>query len=249
MNRPWRIFAAALLVALYGFISPLIDASARKNPAVQAASVLKVANPVGDTKDGSDTVDAFHSAASNLNCYSFNYAMTSFKDKSPTLETGTFYFKKPHMMKIRITAGPKKGSEAVLGPDGKVRGHLGGALSFFKATLSPDSDMLRSGNGYPMVDSDFLSLVDYLKGMLKKGDRSRVTVQPVAVDSLPKKVLVLDMYRSGASGDEVLKRIFLDPDTHLPLLWHDFAAGVMYSESSWSDIKPNLDLPDSFFKL
>jgi hypothetical protein len=209
----------------------------------QASGAIVTDSQMQSAKDGTQFIEDFHKTTDALDNYSFNFEMTANKGNNTVKEQGKFLFKKPRQMRIEITSGPKKGSVAILGKDGKVRGHLGGPLSFFKATLSPDSDMLRSANGYPMVDSDFASLTAYLKNMLKKGNAGAVTPKPVTVQGIPSAVHILDMYQDG-SKQLLLKRIFINPNTNLPVQWHDFVDGKLLSVSKWDNIKTNLQLTD-----
>jgi outer membrane lipoprotein-sorting protein len=103
-------------------------------------------------------------------------------------------------------------------------------------------------HGYPMVDSDFLSLASYLKNWLKEGVRSRATKETVAHEGASNKVRVLEMYRD-SNPNQVLKRVFVDSDTFLPVEWHDFEGDTLKTKSSWSDVKTNTGLSDDLFKM
>src|SRR5207244_130021 len=75
------------------------------------------------SKPGNDFVEAMFASADALNDYSFHYEMAAFKGHNKVYEEGYFSFKRqPRLMKIQITAGPKKGSVAVMEKDGKVHG-------------------------------------------------------------------------------------------------------------------------------
>jgi len=199
-------------------------------------------------KDGATFVDSMYNAAAALNSYSFRYQMQVVKKKTPVVEEGNLYFKHPRLIRVEEIGPYKNGAIAVLGGDGKVRAHLGGALKYFVVTLDPHSSELRSANGYPMVDSDFLSLAAFLKNWVKEGIKARVTEKPAPLNGNGKPVQVLEMYKAEAP-ERVLKRVFVDPDSFLPVLWHDFQGGELLSVSSWSNVSLNVALSDELFKL
>jgi outer membrane lipoprotein-sorting protein len=197
-----------------------------------------------ETKDGAAFVESTLNAANALDDYSFHYKMTCFKSSKPVTEEGDFYFRKPKLMRLVQTAGPKQGSIAVLGKDGKVKAHMGGALKLFVVTLDPDSDLLKSANGWPMVRSDFASLAQAIKDYLKDGMTSKVNTQSVLSDD--KKVFVVEVYKTNG---ELYKRYNVDSQSLIPVEWWDFQGGKLYAHSNWSDIKTNQNLPDSLFTI
>ena len=201
-----------------------------------------------NVQDGKDIIAKMYSAAESLNSYSFDYQMLVHKQKPPIKETGTLCFKKPRLLRVEVQTGPKKGSLAVFAEDGKVHGHMGGALKFFSASVSPNSELVRASNGYPMVDSDFLSLIAYLKNMLKQGDRSRATSQPIQTDKTSSPAYVVDMYSFKSGQELLLKRIYADAKTLLPVYWEDYADGKLWTQSFWQNLKANVEFPNSTFK-
>jgi outer membrane lipoprotein-sorting protein len=191
-------------------------------------------------------------AALALNNYSSHFQMLVYKDKQIIKETGTIYFRKPRLLRIEVKQGPKKGALAILGSDGRVHGHLGGILSIFGASISPDSDLARAINGFPLVGTDYYSLVQDLKNMLKQGDGSLATQEPIPTDKTTIATYILDMYlpkSKNNKNDLLLKRIYINPQTYLPIFWEDYVDGKLWSESLWYDLQNNLTLPDSLFSI
>ncbi len=198
--------------------------------------------------DGAAFIDKMCAATQALDNYSSQYEMLVYKEHPPIVQTGVFFFKKPHLMRIEVQKGPKKGSVAILAADGKVHGHLGGALKFFQAALSPDSDLVRAANGFPMVSTDYYSLAVYLKNMLKQGDHSRVSKSPIQTKKVSYSTYILDMYTNKSGKDILLKRIYTNPQTLYPVFWEDYTDGKLWSENTWHDMKTSVDFADNFFK-
>jgi hypothetical protein len=86
----------------------------------------------------------------------------------------------------------------------------------------------------------------FLKNMIKNGNASAVPTKPVTVQGISSNVDILDLYQD-ASKKLLLKRVFVDPQSNLPLQWHDFSEGKILSVSKWDNIRANLALTDELF--
>lgn len=227
-------------------------AGQRPNPQKCTVTVTLAGLPSGplmvEMKDGRDFIQSMVSSARRLGDYSFQSEMIVYKAKGQVREATNFYFKRPRLIRVEVTEGPKKGAVAVLRSDGKVRAHLGGAFKFFVVTLDPEASELKSANDYPMVDSDLVSLADFLDNWVKQGIRSRVSADPIILDGTNRQVYVLEMYKDNDQG-RVLKRVFVDASTLLPVEWYDYVNGQLWSKSTFSNIRPNIALSDKLFVL
>jgi outer membrane lipoprotein-sorting protein len=204
--------------------------------------------PQQDLVDGANTVHQWLKSAQSYDDYSFDYSMQVFKSPGSTLiEIGKLSFKRPRLLRIEETGGPKAGSVAVLQADGKVHGHMGGGLKFFVATLSPDSNMLKSANGWPMCKSDFISLAQAVEGYLKEGCPAKVTATPVTVSDHANKLYDWQMYRP--DGTTLYKRALFDPTTNQPVEWWDYINGKLYAHSTWTNFKPNQGFSEKVFTV
>jgi len=240
--------AIVLLLATVVFgVTPWAKSMETK-AAQHATAFASSAVTAADTADGEPFIDKMVTAAEGLDNYSSSYEMVVYKEHPPINELGVFSFKKPRLMKVEVEKGPKKGSVAILALDGKVHGHLGGALKFFRASVSPDSELVRAANGFPMVGTDFYSLAAYLKNMLKEGDRSRVSREPIQTTRTTSPTYIVDMYASKFGNEPLLKRIYVDPRTYLPVFWEDYIDGKLWSESAWHNLKTNVEFAENFFK-
>lgn len=200
------------------------------------------------TRDGHDFLSEMSAAADSLKSYSFQSQMTVYKGDKSTEENSKFYFKKPRQIRAEELGPFKKGSVAVLLKNGKVKGHLGGLMSKFVATVDADSEWVTSANGYPLVDSDFYGMAQVMISFVKAGKKSLVTETPVTVSGQAKPVYVLELY-SNAEKEELLKRAYIDPQTLLPVEWFDYKNGKLFAHTHWKDVQLNLELNDSLFDL
>ncbi len=193
--------------------------------------------------DGVAFIDKCKKASDAYADYSFDYEQSVYKSKKPIVERGTVWVKKP-LLKVVVKSGPKAGAVAVLQANGQVRAHGGGAFGFITVNLSPDNDMLRSANGWPMVESDFSSIWKAMQGYAKEGCPAKVSQEPVSEPSQPMKVYVLEMTKP--SG-QMYKRALVHPQTTLPVEWWDYQNGQVYAHSLWTNFKGNQGLTDEFF--
>jgi outer membrane lipoprotein-sorting protein len=236
------VAAALLTLAAPGWA---VGAGTRK--AQQAKEAVPPVVMSTNYTDGQQFIAKMCSAADALDNYSSKYGMVVYKRRPPVTESGFFAFKKPKLMRVEVYNGSNKGALAILAKDGKVHGHLGGALRFFDSAVSPDSALVRAPNGFPMVDTDFYSLATYLQNMLKEGDLSRVTNKPMQTSHTTSPTYIVDMYMANSGTLLLLKRIYVDPQTSLPVYWEDYTNGKLWSESSWSDLRINVEFPDDYF--
>lgn len=198
-------------------------------------------------KDGKVFIDRMVKAAGDLNDYSFLYEMNVFKKSRVVSQRGTLDYKKPSKMRIEVIDGPNDGSVAVMTQPGKVKGHLGGVLSIFSGTVSDRSSYLLSINGWPMVDSDFLSLAQALRNYVyNDGKVSKVTSDPIEWQD-GKRYFVVELYE--ASPKRLWKRIAVDPGNLLPCYWVDYQEGQIWTYSLWKNVRLNPGIADSVFKL
>ena len=197
--------------------------------------------------DGHRIIDAMHKRATQLYDYSLVFEITVFKKQIAVKERGKLYFKKPGLMRMEEIGQYKTGSVAVIGKDGRARAHLGGVAKFITLNMAPDDDQLRAVNGDAMKDSDFASLGELLKNLLNHGIQARVSETPVVVKGVDEPTYVLELYRP-ENRKLVLKRIFVDPNTYLPVRWDDYDFKHP-SASVWKNISTNIGLADELFSL
>jgi len=197
--------------------------------------------------DGHHIVDAIYKHTNELNDYSLVFEMTVFKKSSVVNERGNLYFKKPQLLRLEETGQYKTGSVAVIGKDGKAHAHLGGVAKFITMTMDPDDKQLRASNGDALKESDLASLGVLLKNLLRQGLKSRVSEQPLTMKGVNEPTYVMELYHP-ENPELVAKRIWVDPNTYLPVRWDDYDFKDP-SASVWRNVKTNIGLKDDLFTL
>ncbi|HIA53891.1 MAG TPA: hypothetical protein EYN91_17665 [Candidatus Melainabacteria bacterium] len=256
MNSQTRRSMTMLLsLVVLSTIGGGLGASAKdeKDVKVQAALMHDLPKKLefGQMKDGRDFVQSMSKTAETANDYTFKCIINTFRDGKVIKEEGIFYYKRPSMMKMEVTEGAKKGAVAVLGTDGKVRGHLGGMLKMFSGTIGKDSNLLKSANGFSMMDSDYETLLRDLQKQISQGATCLVTSSPVAVAHTNEKVYVLEVYKQVDNDKEkdLTQRVFIDPKTGLPEQWNLYKQDQLFSSTDWKDVKLNIGLSNEVFSL
>jgi outer membrane lipoprotein-sorting protein len=193
-----------------------------------------------------DILERMKTASTSLSAYQFDFEI---KVKKPgvDLEQGRFYYKKPNLMRVEETGPFKHGSIAVLGEDGKVRGHQGGLLSKIVLTLEPSSNMLLTSSGWPLVKSDFVSIVESLEQHLKEGMNFEISPEPVKTAEHPQEVFQMEISKPDSSSP--FKRVLVDPPTMLPVAMFEMDNGKLAVESRWKNIKVAESLDDKLFRV
>lgn len=249
-----RMRVAYLLSTALLVVTSALSTCAAAHAAPPVSESVKLAenfNPhvqlIETMKDGEAFVNNMYREAERLNDYSLSFETKTFKKGATVVEAGNLYFKKPKLMRLEETGEFNRGAVAVIGKDGKARAHAGGLASVITVTMNPDDKMLDAANGDRMEDSDFASLARILLNRLKQGAAARVSDKPVAVAGIAEPTYVVEIFMPN-EPKIVLKRIFVNPGTNLPVRWDDYD----YKEpclSVWRDVKTNIGLKDDLFKL
>jgi outer membrane lipoprotein-sorting protein len=240
------VFSVALIILAIVFST--VCAQAKENKLLSAVTSPQFDFSMESKVDGKEFIDDMKSTLDSYNTYSFQYEMTVFKGKKVTEEKGNFYFKKPNLMRAEEIGNYKKGAIAVVDKNGKIKGHLGGALSAFTVTLQKDSDMLRSANGYSLLDSDFSSMAQVMQNFVKKGMQSKLSNRPINIEGISSKVYVLELYK-GSQNPELFKRAYVDPKTLTPVEWFDYINGQLFAHTIWKNLQININLKDDIFTI
>ncbi|MBY0356411.1 MAG: hypothetical protein K2W82_00300 [Candidatus Obscuribacterales bacterium] len=244
-------FIIAAAVLLFGLM--FSSESAKASPTAKKVSMSNLSAatfaPSQETMiDGKEFFQSMADAAAALESYSLKTEMTVFKGSKVIHENSNFYFKKPRLLRAEELGPHKKGSVAVLQANGKLRGHLGGMLSKFVSDVDPSSSWAVSANDYPLVKSDFYSMSQVMVGFLNSGYKGLVTGHPVKVPGQSAEVYVIELYKTG-DNRELIKRAYINPQTLLPVEWFDYKDGKLFAHTFWKNLRLNIDLPASLFKL
>jgi outer membrane lipoprotein-sorting protein len=208
---------------------------------------IAVATPTGYI-DGKPFLDSLCKTAAGFEDYSYDSVFTLHNSKGEQ-GAGSFFFKRVSLLRVQVkTSGPRDGTVVVRQADGKIRLGGGHMFKFLKMTVAPDSRLLLLPNGYNVVKSDLVGLLDGVKSDVSAGSKSRVTPNPIMVDRLKRQAEVFEVVKSG-STPQLTDRIFIDPATNVPIAWDVFREGNLFSTVTFDNFRANMGLNDDLFKL
>jgi outer membrane lipoprotein-sorting protein len=184
----------------------------------------------------------------SLSDYTVDSGVVTYAKKKDVVEVGKYFVKKPRLIRVEVLkAGSKSGSVVVLRADGQIKARPGKMLKFAKLNLSADSDMLKTANGYSLLEADIESLLSGVVTDLEKGPRKCVVSSKALMSPVNNQnVRVVEVY--GANG-QVEQRIAIGESTKLPVEWTILKNGDLFSTSVWKNAKLNSGLSDSLFTL
>ncbi len=191
--------------------------------------------------DGRSVLLSMQEKVKHMKGYSFDSDLTTYRGGKRIKEVGRLYFKSPNLVRFEvIKAGSRSGAVVVKQADGKIRGHMGGALSGIKVSLTPDSKILKSANGFSILESDLLSLLSDAK---RKAD-SRLKC--LASTGSGQNLQIVELLEG--DGD-VTDRIGVSPNEKLPEVWNLFSDSKLLSVLKFENLQARNDLPDSLFTM
>ncbi len=244
MNKIHYLLIATSLLAPSGWLTASAAVSAEQQiEKSAAASPTSFVSP-SQGNDGGPMFQSLLERAQSLKGYLFESTLTTFKDGRTIKEIGKVYFKRPNLLRFEVVSGGNRsGAVVVRQADGSVKAKMGsGLFGAVKLSLSPTSRMLRTANGFNVLDSDFATLI---KSSLKSSAKMLATKAPTQYSSSG-RAYVLETYEPDGA---VSQRIAIDPEQKLPLEWSIFKDGHISSVMRLSNIQIKPDISDDYFVL
>jgi outer membrane lipoprotein-sorting protein len=192
-----------------------------------------------DQPNTRDILAALHRRLDTLQDYQHQNIYIRNRNGVNVTEGYNYFFKKPNLIRLEVTAGKDKGSLAILTATGKVRAHAGGVLGIFKVTMEPNDKRLQNEDGFTIADSGFQKIIKEIETRLTGNSKSNV----VEINR-EKKLYQLQIERGNFR-----EQILIDMQTSLPIEWLTNQNGQFYGKSEWHNWKVNSGLPDSLFEL
>lgn len=190
------------------------------------------------TPDARTLVGQMKQSFQSLRDYSCQTYTISFKNGKSKLDSHKYYFKKPALIRLEVTAGDDKGAVAILNAKGKVRAKAGGILGLFTITMEPDDRRLQDRDGSRFVDSHFGGTIADIERAINSGNAT------VTEFYQGRRLYRLEIERP-AKRDIIL----IDPQLMLPVEWQSVRQGRTDSKTEWRDLKVDTGLQDSIFDM
>lgn len=211
-----------------------------------ATSTRSLVLESGAVKDGRKTLQSLEKKFERVNGYVFASNLTTYKKGKKIKQSGKFYFKSPNLIRFEVLKGGRKsGSIVVRQPDGKIKGKAGGLLGRFIVSLSPNSNLLKSANGFNILKSDIETLLENAIKQLSTGRRCIASSKPLKLAS-KKKATVIELLNKAKAVEQ---RIIVDSKSNLPIKWILFRNSRVFSETTFSFIKFNSKISNELFFL
>jgi outer membrane lipoprotein-sorting protein len=150
------------------------------------------------------------------------------------------WFRKPHMSRMNITDGDGHGSTVVWDGSDKVYGHRGGLFAMVKMHLDLHDRMATTVRGTTVAEASFGALLDHIKGL--KG----ATIDAVA-DAERTRITV--SVADASADNNVTKELMVLGPNNLPVEYDQWEGDNQVKHITYSEVKLNVDIPDSVFTL
>jgi len=196
--------------------------------------------------NGQASVETAHSTAAAFDDYVVETRLTGKLRDALKEGGGKFFYKRHSKVRVEVTRGTvNQGSVLVRREDGVIQGRGGGLLRFVKLTLQEDSRMLVLPSGNSVVKADLPTLLSELTDRLKHGAKARLGSDQVTSKLWKGPVKVVEVF--DGSSDNVSDRLFINPQTNVPVLWDVYKDGMLASITYFDNFKGNVGLDDKLF--
>ena len=149
-------------------------------------------------------------------------------------------FERPTQTRVDIVDGDGRGSAALWNGGDRVRGHQGGMLSFIKLNVDMRSKFATDLRGCTIDEANFGSLVAHLESIKRSSER--VTV-------VNGKVVLVVETDPPAPSNNVTKEVYVLAPNWLPLEFTEYTKDKIVRHVLNSDLKVNVDIPVSTWRL
>jgi outer membrane lipoprotein-sorting protein len=178
---------------------------------------------------------------SKIRTYRCTMKLESFGD-GYKVQHQLLWYKNPGYVRITQIGPFRKGAVVVIRPEGSIRAHLGGLLSFVTISLHPDDPRLLGVTGDPAQTADYGSIIQ--AALDAEQTVKRFTIGKGLKDGQPTIIL-----ESVMDGPITLYRMIIDPGRMVIIGLERYKQARLISCVSWEGIEVNVDLPNDLFTL
>jgi len=194
-----------------------------------------------DVKPVAELLAELRGNYANVQDYSATMRLESFESEY-RLQKQKMWFKKPGYLRLSQLGPFKKGAGLIIRPDGTIKGHLGGFLSFAKVSLDKDDENMYGVTNDSALNTDYDKILDIAVSML-----DRVKTFSIATEMVNnKKQLVLD-----TTYDQKFDRyrLIVDPEKMLITGLERYSKGKLMHKIAWFNIQTNINISTEKFKF
>lgn len=176
-----------------------------------------------------------------VNDYSATMRLESFENEY-RLQNQKMWFKKPGYLLLKQLGPFKEGAALAILPDGTIKGHLGGFLSFAVVSIKKDDENMYGVTQDSALNSGYDKIIDIAMSMLD--NVIDYSISTISIKN--KKRLVLD-----TSYEDKFDRLrlIIDPATMLIVGFERYSKGKLIHKIAWHNIEVNINISLTKFNL
>ncbi len=199
--------------------------------------------PAEAGKEAGEFLQVLEKAINGMHTYDCLMISENRKGKRCEKKTSRLRFKKPNLMRLDVLKGRKRGSSVILDADGRIRGKNSWGL---RQTLKPTDKRLKNIRGYTFLNASLLDKVDRLKKhILDTGCAATVTEEGFE----GKNTYRLHIGHNDKDNPVTSEDVWFDKKSLFLLKNIKYEGELTVSDITWREIKVDIPLEDSLFKL
>ena len=245
----YRLPVTVLFSAIFMLAGGSVSAAQSSVDDSSLGSAESLVRKSGENADGRELLKSIEKTFEKAGSYIYSSDLVTYKKGKQIKESGKFYYKDPNLIRFEVDEGGKNGGSVVVRQsDGQIRGKSGGLLGKLVVSLSPNSKLLLSANGFNILKSDFETLISSTLKQLGAGKKCLVSSKALSISGCGKSK-VIEIVNADDESGSVEQRIIVDASTKLPRRWLLFRDSKLLSITSFNSIQLNAAIPADMFTL
>lgn len=245
----YRLPLTVLLSAIVMLAGGSVSAAQTSVDDSSLGSAESLVRKSGEDADGKELLKSIEKTFEKAGSYIYSSDLVTYKKGKQIKESGKFYYKDPNLIRFEVGEGGKNGGSVVVRQsDGQIRGKSGGLLGKLVVSLSPNSKLLISSNGFNILKSDFETLISNTLKQLGAGKKCLVSSKALSISGCGKSK-VIEIVNADDESGSVEQRIIVDASSKLPRRWILFRDSKLLSITSFNSIQLNAAIPADMFTL